>query len=405
MRVGLLGHGFVSWAGGIDFLRGITSSLHHADSSIDLHVLVPTRGPRLAAWQALHRTYRGARRLIGRGSAAPPALDKRHAAEFVRGAERPVELHEIDIGERAIARQAARLALDVVLPSMFPLQTAFPVPWVGYVYDFQHRYLPHLFTALEVAGRDTAFDAMLARARTVIVNARAVASDAARFHPEGRAAIFALPFSAAPQPEWLLAGEATPERYGITGPYFIVCNQFWKHKDHRTAFEAFARVAASDRNLELVCTGPTDDYRAPAYFGDLQRRVSELGLSDRIRILGMIPKLDQIALMKGALALIQPTLFEGGPGGGAVFDAVALGIPCLVSDIPVNQEIVERGVRFFPAGDAVALALLMDRFALNPASGACDSEVLRQRGRARRAACGAQLLSAIAHARGGPGAR
>ena len=37
--------------------------------------------------------------------------------------------------------------------------------------------------------------------------------------------------------------------------------------------------------------------------------------------------------------MIQPTLFEGNPGGGAVVDAQAYGVPCIVSDIPVNREI------------------------------------------------------------------
>jgi glycosyltransferase involved in cell wall biosynthesis len=83
---------------------------------------------------------------------------------------------------------------------------------------------------------------------------------------------------------------------------------------------------------------------------NLMREISELRLQDHILLLGHIPKLDQIYIMKECIAVIQPTLFEGGPGGGSVYDAVALGVPSIVSDIPVNKEIVDKNVLFFKAG-------------------------------------------------------
>lgn len=42
----------------------------------------------------------------------------------------------------------------------------------------------------------------------------------------------------------------------------------------------------------------------------------KLGIESKIKILGHIPKLEQIELIKNCIAVIQPTLFEGGPGGG-----------------------------------------------------------------------------------------
>ena len=40
-----------------------------------------------------------------------------------------------------------------------------------------------------------------------------------------------------------------------------------------------------------------------------------LGLEQRVRVLGLVPKRDQIEIMKKACAVLQPTRFEGGPGG------------------------------------------------------------------------------------------
>ena len=93
-----------------------------------------------------------------------------------------------------------------------------------------------------------------------------------------------------------------------------------------------------------------EDYRFPEHINNLQREIDELGIADQVHFLGHIPKADQIAIMKGSLAVLQPTLFEGGPGGGSVYDAVSLGVPALLSDIPVNREIEnEKNLLYFEA--------------------------------------------------------
>jgi glycosyltransferase involved in cell wall biosynthesis len=113
----------------------------------------------------------------------------------------------------------------------------------------------------------------------------------------------------------------------------------------------------------------------------------------------MVPKREQLSLLSGALALVQPTLCEGGPGGLASNEAAALGVPMLLSDIAVNREVDEPGVRFFRAGDAQDLAQAMqERLQAGPA--AIDRAEIAQRGQQRRAACGQALLQAIDLARG-----
>ena len=403
MRVGILGHDFINWGGGIDFLRAVASSLAQANKTIELHALLPIHGPRLMARNKLRSTYHAARALLGGKPVSPQQLDGSHVAELASGVESGLTLHAIDIGVSAIAHAGRKLALDVVIPAFTPLPDEFQIPWVGYIFDFQHRYFPQHFEPNERVKRDRQFSAMLSSARAIIVNARSVADDIARFHPEARAHVFALPFSAAPQPAWLLPGESAAPRYGIHRPYFIVCNQFWKHKDHATAFAAFAEFAATHPDVDLVCTGHTTDYRDPNYFPTLQRSIVRAGISPRVHILGMVPKGDQIALIKGALALIQPTLFEGGPGGGAVYDAVSLGLRCLVSDISVNRELDEPEVAFFAAGDAAALAESMRRIISESFATCRNIELLSERGHVRRAACGEQLLAAIAHVRSSKG--
>jgi glycosyltransferase involved in cell wall biosynthesis len=117
-------------------------------------------------------------------------------------------------------------------------------------------------------------------------------------------------------------------------------------------------------------------------------------LDQRVRILGMIPKRDQIEIMKRACAVLQPTRFEGGPGGGAVYDSLSIGVPAIVSDLPVNREIEDETVEFFPAGDAAALAGRMEARLALPQRRIPWEDLVRL-GRRRRAACGEVLWRAI----------
>lgn len=336
-RIGIPAHGFQDWTGGVDFLFTVVDGLRAASTGVELHLLVPqTQAP--GRWK--------------------------------------------------------RLRLDVVLPSHGILPADMPCPWVGYLYDFQHKHLPQLFTDREIRKRDEAFAGMVAAAPAVVVNSHDTAAEARSLYPHAADRIHPLPFNASPRPEWFDAAVASPER-AVGGPYFIVSNQFWVHKDHPTAFRAFARVAAGRPDLRLVCTGQTTDYRRPEYFGTLVALLESLGVRDRVIITGLVAKAEQIRLLRGAVAVVQPTLCEGGPGGGAVYDAVSLGVRSIVSDIPINRELVEEPtVSFFAVGDVDSLVEEMER-ALVAIPAPVAADVLRARGRDRRTAAGRKLLEVV----------
>ncbi|MDP9123120.1 MAG: glycosyltransferase [Pseudomonadota bacterium] len=378
----------------------MSSMLYASGTPVELHLLLPVRGPLALARALILRTRRQWLRLRGKPVAQHYAPDVAAIVATLGGTGGHVIVHAIDRGDRALARATRRLQLDVLLPSFEPLPYGRGIRWVGYLYDFQHRYLAHLFAADECARRDAAMARMLDTASAVIVNAQAVAEDVRTFFPQAKARVFALPFAPVPNRSWFdLDVSGTQARYNIRGEYFIVCNQFWTHKNHAVAFDAFASIARENPQVSLVCTGATSDHRDPEFFGELMERATALGVRERLHILGLIPKLDQIALMRGALALVQPTLFEGGPGGGAVYDAIGVGQRCIVSDIPVNRELDEPGIVFFPPHDSAALARAMARMLAEPVGSTASADSLMALGRARRAAGGARLLEAIACAR------
>jgi glycosyltransferase involved in cell wall biosynthesis len=397
VKIGLLATDFITWGGGVDFLRLIVDSLLASPRSQDaeFHLLIPDAGPKLA-WRRIRGRAKQTVKSLFSGKALPPqhAPSPEVISQAFSEFRDRITIHHIDIGRGALMRAVKRLELGVVLPAVHSLGTDFPRPWVGYAYDFQHKYFPQHFTPNDCRSRDEHFAEMLTQAKTVIVNSRAAAADITKFVPQATARVVALPFAPAPGRDWLEDRPNVLPRYDVTQPFFIISNQFWIHKDHATAFEAFRIVAEHDPRIKLVCTGSTVDSRNPDYFPGLLSRVKSWGLDQRVHILGLMPKRDQIEIMKHACAVIQTTLFEGGPGGGAVYDAVSLDVPAIVSDIPVNRELEAPAIEFFPAGDAVALAAKMKARLLDPHTRAPGSDLISV-GQRRRAACGDVIWESI----------
>jgi glycosyltransferase involved in cell wall biosynthesis len=243
---------------------------------------------------------------------------------------------------------------------------------------------------------------MLHEAKAVIVNAKAVKDDINKFYPDRSCQIFNLPFAPFPFEEWFEDnGADLKAKYNLPEKYFMISNQFWIHKSHVTAFEALSKLEklTGDNDIHIVCTGKTYDHRFPHYFNDLKTEIYKLGLTDKVFFLGYIPKEEQIKIMCGAVAVLQPTLFEGGPGGGSVYDAVAMGVAAIISDIPVNLEIKEDNVVFFKTGSPEDMAEKMFQV-LKDDRVIPDKNILLTKGSKRVEKLGDTLLAAVESALG-----
>jgi glycosyltransferase involved in cell wall biosynthesis len=395
IKVGILGHGFIEWGGGIDFIRIISESLVAVDDNIEIHFLFPIAGPNYQTRLQLRRVKKIIYNIIGKSYNLNMTPQSHHLEELVTSISRNTYLHKIDTGMRAIQKISSLNKIDILLPSINPLKNQ-KIPWIGYLYDYQHAYYPEFFSKEEIASRNIQFKRMLSEASHVIVNAKSVLDDIKKYNPEHQAKIICLPFSAAPKIKWLKLPLIKLDKYRIKDEYFIISNQFWQHKDHITAWHAFALVLKKYPNVQLVCTGETYDYRNPKHFKNLMELADQLKIAHKILILGLINKDEQVGLIRSAIAMIQPSLFEGGPGGGAVYDAVSLGVPCIVSDIKVNRELKEPIVTFFKAGDQKSLAQVMLKKLYNKEiKTATEAEDLIALGVMRRKECGEKLIEIV----------
>jgi glycosyltransferase involved in cell wall biosynthesis len=386
-KLGIVVDDFAGLAGATDFIVSVVDGAMRAADGREVVIIL--RYP--ASWYTprglLEYSLRGLR-LIGRllrgGRFGKPSSIDSHFSRLIDAGLPDVAVFTIARTPQSLSELCKVERIEVLGLFRSPPSHNMPVPWIGYIFDFQHMYFPEYFSAGEIRSRDRVFRRVLREADSVIVNSVSVKNDVERFGYGSTSRVVALPFSAAPKENWFSGSiDEVRARYGVSDRYFMISNQFWVHKRHEIAYRAFAELLEAAPEVQLVLTGSTHDYRFPRLFQELCDLSLQLGISKNIRVLGLLPKLDQVTLMRGSVAVIQPTAFEGGPGGGSVFDAVALGVPTIVSGIPVNLEISEFVTEYFVPDDVPSLVCCMNR-ALNRVRTDPNREALMLAGHQRR---------------------
>ncbi len=110
--------------------------------------------------------------------------------------------------------------------------------------------------------------------------------------------------------------------------------------------QAFLRAAAVEPNLRLLLLG--DGSMAP----ELRHLIASAGASDRIHIAGQVGYDELPRYYRAADVYVSASRSDG--SSVSLMEALACGLPALVSDIPGNREWVEPGANgwWFAGGDA-----------------------------------------------------
>jgi glycosyltransferase involved in cell wall biosynthesis len=249
--------------------------------------------------------------------------------------------------------------IDVFLLGAPPALEARSVLWIP---DFQEERFPQFFSAKELSTRRKRNARWLARHRHVMVSSEDVRGELERHYGRYRNRVHVVPFATFIDNDLAQADPvALRATYALPARYFICTNQLWRHKNHGVILHALAGLAADETVPPVVMTGAEHDYRDRAYAPSVRALADELGVAERVRFLGMLPRADQLGLTAGAIAVIQPSLCEG--WSTVVEEAKATGKHVLASDIAVHREQLDRNVDFFKPDDPSRLSELIRRYA------------------------------------------
>ena len=254
----------------------------------------------------------------------------------------------IDSDYLNVKRKIKIINPDIIFPCIDPMPE-FKEKNIGYIFDLQHEFFKKHFNKKDIEIRRKKIIKVLNYSKIIIVNSKHTKKTLTQKYKNYlvEKKIYSIPFHPNIPDNFFDWDLDLKKKYQINNKYFVICNQFWKHKNHDFAIKAFIKYCSLGGNYDLIMSGETNNGRFPEYFSKIKSIIYNSNFSERIKILGLIKKSHQISLLRNAQALIQPTLFEGGPGGGACNEALALGVPVLASSIPVNLEIKSKIIKFF----------------------------------------------------------
>ncbi len=142
----------------------------------------------------------------------------------------------------------------------------------------------------------------------------------------------------------------------LDGRVLAFAGRLGPQKSVGTALEALARVD----EVALVIAGDGPDRAA------LERRARELGLEERVRFLGAVPRDQVLRLFRAADASLLSSAWENFPH--TVVEALAVGCPVIATAVGGVPEVVRDGVNglLVAPGDPAALASALERFYADP---------------------------------------
>ena len=330
------------WLGGRNYFASLFEAIEaHASADLRISLFTGRRTrttlPRQFPWLHVFRT---------------PALDRYHPLWWLRQVDQRARN-----SDRMLERILHHAGVDILSHSGY-LGRDSVVPTVAWLYDFQFMHLPELWKPKHIQWAVRRYQAACDTCDGIIVSSRSALADLRTFAPQCRARAHVLPFVS----NRIATSELSPHellrsRYGLPPDFFHLPNQFWENKNHRLVIDALKLLKDAGTEAHVVCSGKTADGRQPHYFPELLEYIQRVGVADRFHILGIIPRADSLGLMRAAKAVLNPSRFEG--WSTTVEEAKTLGVPLILSDIPVHREQVTTDGAFVHPDrpDALAQAL------------------------------------------------
>ena len=229
---------------------------------------------------------------------------------------------------------------------------------VAWIPDLQHKFYPQFLDKKRIFLRELRIKIVLKNVKHLVVSSHDVESHFRKFYNIRKdLKIHVLQFVSIMNNFSFEGIEALYTKYKIPQEYFMVSNQFTNHKNHFVILEALVLIKAKGAKVHFVFTGKMEFKQNEEYIKKIRAFVADNQLEDYISFLDVIPRQDQLCLMKHSKAIVQPSLFEG--WSTVIEDAISLQVPVIASDLDVNIEQLGDKGTFFKAQDAQQLANLL----------------------------------------------
>lgn len=228
---------------------------------------------------------------------------------------------------------------------------------VYWIPDFQEKYYPEYFSKEDIESRNLFQRKIATNDNLIVFSSNNALKDFNKYYPENKCTKHVYQFSVFHPDISSISTNNILDKYNIRSKYFYCPNQFWQHKNQLTVLEAIKQILNKNKEIRVVFSGKESDVRNQDHIDKIKSFVEKENLTDNVKFLGFIPREDQIIILKNAIAVIQPSLFEG--WSTVVEDCKLQNQYMILSNLLVHQEQMEENVSFFDPNDATQLGDLM----------------------------------------------
>ena len=232
---------------------------------------------------------------------------------------------------------------------------------VAWIPDLQHKFYPRFLGKKRNFLRELRIKILLRNTDDLVVSSHDVENHFHKFyHLKKDLRIHILQFVTIIKDIDFSDIDTILKKYNIPKEYFMVSNQFTNHKNHFVILHALSLLKSEGKNIHFVFTGKMEFKGNDEYIKKIREIVAEKQLQDQVSFLDVIPRQDQLCLMKHSKAMVQPSYFEG--WSTVIEDAICLQLPVIAADLPVNIEHLGDKGTFFNPDDPKQLAAVLAAF-------------------------------------------
>lgn len=234
---------------------------------------------------------------------------------------------------------------------------------VNWIPDFQEEFLPQFFSQEEILKRKKLQKEVISKGDVVVFSSENAQQHFQKLYPESKADLKVIHF-AVTHPDFSKEDiHLLKNKYNLPNNYFFAPNQFWAHKNHKIVLEAVKILKEKGIEVVIAFSGKENDYRNQNYVNELKTFINQHKLNENIKFLGFIERTEQLCILKNAIAVIQPSLFEG--WSTVVEDTKSIGKHIILSNLDVHKEQIDKGATFFNPTDFNELAEIISEMNMN----------------------------------------
>jgi glycosyltransferase involved in cell wall biosynthesis len=233
--------------------------------------------------------------------------------------------------------------LDLVHFPYFSIPIFYYRPFIVTVHDLivnklktgKSSTLPYPLYLAKRAGYHAVLASALYRSKKIIVPSNAVAADLLKGYRNIENSKIEVTYEGGFEDSLKL--KIQNSKFKIEGRYLLRVGNFYPHKNVEnllSAFKDFLFETYDNHDIKLILVGKKD-----FFYKRIERLVEFLKIGENIIFIDGAKDSELINLYKNALATIAPSIIEG--FSLTAVEAMSLGSPVIVSDIPVHREICE----------------------------------------------------------------